>query len=526
MSLAQRSAWQALASAANKLSDTPLRELALDTERARAMTHDIAGCHFDFAKQWVNSDIQAHLQHLAAEIDIAGQAAAMLRGEHINRSEDRAVLHAALRGGAPQIPAQMQDTVAQTLSIMRHLATEIRNGQRTGYTGRAFTDVVHIGIGGSHLGPELVTDALRDHATTPMRLHFVANIDANELHQALRGLNPETTLFIVVSKSFSTLETQVNANSARSWFLERTARPEAIAQHFVGVTTNISAAAEFGLDPDTLLPMWDWVGGRFSLWSAVGLPILLMLGEAGHSEFLEGARMVDEHFASTPVERNIPMLSGLYGIWNYNFLGAGSLAMLSYDERLKLLPDYLQQLEMESNGKSVTVDGEPVDTHTMPVLWGGTGTKGQHAYHQLLHQGTRAFTADFIVVGKDERNMREHHDWLLANALAQSEAMAVGFDAPADEPHRQVPGNHASTTVVLDELAPKQLGALLAVYEHKVFTQGVIWGINSFDQWGVELGKKLAVPIHQHLQAADGNADQTSAPIGATATLIDLLRKG
>lgn len=458
---------------------------------------------------------------LAEQCQVQAKAAAMYAGERINQSEQRAVLHTALRNGAPDAPEDIKAVVHDTLQRMFDLSESIRNGQYRGYTNKPIRDVVHIGIGGSHLGPELVVDALRDHCTTHLKFHFVVNIDANELHQTLTGLNPETTVFVVVSKSFGTLETQVNAASARSWFIERTGRLDAISKHFIGVTSNIEAATEFGLDPSQLLPMWNWVGGRFSLWSAVGIPILLSLGQAGFQQFLDGAKTVDEHFITQPAERNVPLLAALFATWNYNFLGAGSLAVLPYDERLALLADYLQQLEMESNGKSVQVDGQAVSTHTMPILWGGTGTRGQHAYHQLLHQGSRAYSADFIIVKHDIRRQPEHHRWLMANALAQSQAMAAGQDTPA-EPHKQVPGNHPTTTVIMDDLGPFQLGALLAVYEHKVFCQGAIWNINSFDQWGVELGKQLARPIYAALAAQD--SDEPSTQDAATAHLISHLQ--
>ncbi len=511
--------WQQLAAAANSLTSSPLAQLVDDRERAADLRIDVAGITFDFARQWVDANSIAHLLGLAQETRVRQQARAMLAGEPINASEDRAVLHTALRGGADADPA-IDAEVAETQQRMRQLARDIRTGAWRGYRGDAIRDIVHIGIGGSHLGPELAVRALGEFADDNLRVHFVANIDAHELRQALKGLDPATTLFIVVSKSFTTLETQVNAASARSWFLERTSAPEAIAKHFIAVTTNLSAAAEFGLGEENLLPMWDWVGGRFSLWSAVGLPLLCAIGERHYQAFLDGAKLMDNHFAEAPDQRNAPLLSALFATWNYNFLGAASLAVLSYDERLALLPDYLQQLEMESNGKSVDSNGQTVDYHTMPILWGGTGTKGQHAYHQLLHQGTRAYAADFIVVDDQADTLREHRNWLNANALAQGQAMASGFAAPANEAYRNVPGNHPNTTMVLDGLTPGTLGALLATYEHKVFCQGAIWGINSFDQWGVELGKQLAKPIYAALQQ---NADDT-AQDAATAQLIERLR--
>ena len=514
-------AWKQLATLATQLRERPLSELTQEPQRVEQFTAAIAGMMFDFSKQWVDEGVMSQLLALADQSRVLEHAAAMFNGEEINRSESRAVLHPALRSGAPDADTKIVDDVAKTRDRLTACAESIRAGVWLGYTGKPIVDVVHIGIGGSHLGPELVVQALTDYHNTHLNLHFVANIDANELHTALAGLDPATTLFVIVSKSFGTLETQVNARSARSWFLERTANPAGISKHFIGITSNIPAAVAFGLDEQNLFPLWDWVGGRFSLWSAVGLPILLSIGAQNYDRFLAGAREVDEHFISTPAASNIPLLSALFATWNYNFLGAASLAVLCYDERLKLLPVYLQQLEMESNGKSVNQAGEPVAMHTMPILWGGTGTKGQHAYHQLLHQGTRAYTADFVIVATDDRKMPEHHDWLLANALAQSQAMAFGYQAPDDEPHKQITGNHSTTTIVLDQLAPRQLGGLLAIYEHKVFCQGIIWDINSFDQWGVELGKNLAEPIYAELAGQTTSATQDAT----TRHLLNHLQK-
>ena len=514
--------WKTLSQRAKRASDTKLHDLIHDGARNEKLRLSVGGIHFDFSKQRVDATLMTDLLALARETGIASQRASMLRGEHINASEDRAVLHAALRGGA-DAGAKIDEMVREAQTRMRAFASRLEDGQWRGTSGRPITDVVHIGIGGSHLGPELVVDALRDHHQSRLRIHFVANIDANDLHRALQGLDPETTLFIVASKSFSTLETKVNALTARSWFIERTNAFNDVHRHFVGITTNVGAATEFGLDENNLFPLWDWVGGRYSLWSTVGLPILLSLGEAGYDAFLDGAREVHDHFANTPDEANIPILAALLATWNTNFLGAGSLAVLSYDERLRLLPEYLQQLEMESNGKAVDQSGNPVSQHTMPILWGGTGTRGQHAYHQLLHQGTRAYAADYIVVAQDDRDRKTHHNWLLANALAQAQAMAVGFEADT-EPHRAVPGNRATTTMVLDALAPSQLGAWLAVYEHKVFCQGVICGVNSFDQWGVELGKQLAVPIYDDLARPGLEPISNDGHDESTRHLIDHLR--
>lgn len=510
-------AWKNLAQIAAQKDLPSLSQL---TKQPTLDVLELSGCRFDFGKQRVNPEILNGLIALSEQCEIFAQRDQMLNGETINNSEARAVLHTALRSGAGKVSPDIANAVQDVQQRMAVMAEAVRNGTWRGYTDKPFTDVVHIGIGGSHLGPELVVRALSD--TTPssrLNIHFAANIDAHDLFTILPNLNPETTLFIIASKSFTTLETKVNAQSARSWFLERSCSTAAIAKHFVAITTNIAEALSFGLPEENLLPMWDWVGGRYSLWSAVGLPIMIALGVEGFQELLAGARSVDRHFVETEARVNIPLISALLGTWNYNFLGAGSFAVLSYDERLALLPDYLQQLEMESNGKSVTKDGDPVGIHTMPILWGGTGTRGQHAYHQLLHQGTRAFTADFILVAADDLDHAEHHNWLAANALAQSQAMAIGYDAPADQPHRQVPGNRATTTIILDELGPRQLGTLLAVYEHKVFCQGALWHINPFDQWGVELGKALAEPIYENL-----SGQQVHSQDLATQRLIEIIK--
>lgn len=513
MTLTELEAWQRLAQIATDRSDAHLNQTLYNPGGPTNPLGQqaISGVTFDFSKQRIDAEVLDNLLKLADEAGVADLRAALFSGEAINLSEGRQVLHPALRDGAAGIDAEYSDAVAQARQRMLEIAESLRSGQWRGCTGKPMTDVVHIGIGGSHLGPELVVSALCNEQTSSINVHFAANVDSNDLLATLADLNPETTLFIVVSKSFTTLETRLNAESARTWFVERT--NAAIGAHFIGVTSNLEAASAFGFDAANLLPMWDWVGGRYSLWSAVGLPILIALGEDKYTAFHEGARCVDEHFRHAPGTENLPLLSSLLATWNYNFLGAESHAILAYDERLRLLPEYLQQLEMESNGKSVDRHGEPVDYHTMPILWGGVGSKGQHAYHQLLHQGTRAYTADFIIVANDEYAIDEHHNWLLANALGQSQAMALGYTPESDaDSHRRVAGNHPTTTIVLDELGPAQLGALLAVYEHKVFCQGAIWNINSFDQWGVELGKQLAQPIYEEL-AAQATHDTKSAQI-------------
>ena len=518
--------WEALLASAKRIEHTPSLTLLQDQTRNKALRLSLGGCQFDFTRQRVDQQIIGELLALTEKTALLAKRDAMFAGEYINLSEDRQVLHPALRDGAPGAPEPLKKQVQATRARLYQLVEAIRSGGHRGYTGKAIQDVVHIGIGGSHLGPELAVAALGqgDRSGTGQNpspnLHFVANVDAQDIKQALAGLNPDTTLFIVVSKSFGTLETQLNASTARSWFLERTGDLAAIGKHFVAVTANIELAQQFGLSEEQIYPLWDWVGGRFSLWSAVGLPIMISLGVEAFERFLAGARAADRHFLSAPPGQNIPLVAALLATWNTTALCCDSLAMLSYDQRLALLPSYLQQLEMESNGKSVSISGEPLPYRTMQILWGGCGTNGQHAYHQLLHQGTSRFAADIILVGQDDLDLPEHHRWLIANGIAQGQAMTLGTDnESANEAHKSVPGQHPSTTVLLDELGPEQLGCLLAVYEHKVFCQGILWNINSFDQWGVELGKQLAVPIFAQMR---GNNSSDQDP--ATRFLIDYFR--
>ena len=515
--------WAALTASAQRLEPISSNELLQDAKRSNVLRHDLAGCHFDFSRQRVDQQALDELLALAEKVDLVAKRDAMFSGEKINVSEGRAVMHTVLRQGAPQAPLNFQEQVASTKERLYASVDAIRHGSWRGFSNRAIKDVVHIGIGGSHLGPELLVNALA-HIPSQEKapnIHFVANIDASDIDKALQGLNPETTLFIIVSKSFSTLETQVNADSARSWFLERTGNVGAIAQHFIGVTTNLAAASKFGLSEQNIFPLWDWVGGRFSLWSAVGLPIMLQIGSNAFERLLNGARIADEHFVGAPLKQNIPLISALLATWNTTALGCNSLAVISYDQRLKLLPDFLQQLEMESNGKSVDVTGSRLNYRTMQVLWGGCGTNGQHAYHQLLHQGTSRFAADFVIVARDAYHRPAHHHWLFANGIAQGQALTLGHQPEkSHEQHKFVEGQHPSTTIILDDLQPEQLGCLLAIYEHKVFCQGVLWNINSFDQWGVELGKKMALPIFDELQG-----EQSSNQDPATQHLIDQFKR-
>ena len=507
-------AWGRLGRLAGELASARITDLASDASLNAALNLRVAEMRFDFSRQRVNAQVLSSLCALAAERGWRERVRELFAGAPVNSTEGRPALHTALRSPVQTLPDAARDVPA-TLFRLKQFARAINDGGWTGFSGKAITDVVHIGIGGSDLGPRLVVDALEPASGCP-RLHFVANIDGHACVRTLRNLDPETTLFTLASKSFTTLETRVNGETARAWFVERTARPEALDHHFVAVTANPKAAVAFGLPSENLFPLWDWVGGRYSLWSSVGLPILLAAGGDAFDALLQGAHAMDRHFQTAPAESNAPLLAALLGVWNGNFLGATSHAVLPYDERLRLLPDYLQQLETESNGKRVRHDGTPVGVHTAPVLWGGVGSTGQHAFHQLLHQGTRSFTADFILCATAGHDLRDHHRWLAANALSQSQAMASGKDS--GDPHRSVPGNHATTTIVLDRLNPATLGALLAFYEHKVFCQGLIWDINSFDQWGVELGKQLAQTIHRQL-AGESAAAQDSA----TRSLIEHL---
>lgn len=487
-------AWQRLAQIAAQGTYPDIPELLTDERHRQRLSLTTSGVLFDFSKQRITDEALHALLQLAEQRNWQERIGELFEGGMVNTTEARPALHTALR--APPNEPHSNQQVHRELARLAELAQRLTYASLRGVTGKAITDIVHIGVGGSQLGPELVVAALRP-ADSPFRCHFVANVDGHAIRTTLSELNPETTLVVVVSKSFATLETRRNAQTARSWMLERTGRMEAIAVHFVAVTNNLVSAVEFGIAPHNCFSIWEWVGGRYSLWSAVGFPIILCLGMQGFQELLAGAHGMDEHFLNAPAAANAPLLAALIGIWNSNFLGVTNHVVLPYDERLRLLPSYLQQLETESNGKSVRHDGTDVGVHTMGVVWGGVGTTGQHAFHQLLHQGTRAFTADFILAASSDHEYDDHHRWLVANCFSQSQAMALGQHA--DDPHQNVAGNHATNTFLLERLDPRTLGALLAFYEHKVFCQGLIWDINSFDQWGVELGKRLANVIYDQL---------------------------
>ena len=517
--------WQALEHHWQQMHSQHMRDLfADDPARAERMTADAAGLHLDFSKHIATDQTLKLLFDLARAVDLEHWRERMFTGEHINVSEDRAVLHTALRNrtdvrtlvdGEDVMPA-----VDAVLKRMQDFSDRVRSGEWKGHTGKPITDVVNIGIGGSNLGPKMVCEALKPYQSDQLRPHFVSNVDGTHMAETLRGLNPETTLFIVASKTFTTLETMTNAQSARHWLVEALGDDKAVRNHFVAVSTNTEKVAEFGIDTDQMFEFWDWVGGRYSLWSAIGLPIAIAIGFDQFAELLAGAHEMDVHFRSAPLEENLPVILGLLGVWYIDFAGAKTHAILPYDQYLQYFSAYFQQGDMESDGKHVTRDGQRVDYSTGPVVWGQPGTDGQHAFYQLIHQGTELIPSDFIAPVKSHNPLGRHHELLIANCLAQTEALmrgrtlqeakdemiAVGAsEAEAERlaPHRQFDGNRPTTTILMEQVTPHSLGALIALYEHKIFTQGIIWGINSFDQWGVELGKKLADVIIGELEAGE-----------------------
>ena len=543
--LRETAAWQALQAHHREIAGSALRDL-FDGDPERFTRFSIAGdgLLLDYAKTHVTAETMTLLRALAEQADLAGWRKRLFAGDKINNTEDRAALHVALRAPASSSievdGADVMPAVATSLERVRAFTEALHRRERRGATGLPITDVVNIGIGGSDLGPLLVTEALQERARETPRVRFVSNVDPLHLHRALDGLSPESTLFIVASKSFTTQETKLNAEAARSWL--KAGLPDAVSSqsHFVAVTANGSTARDFGVSD--CFEIWDWVGGRFSLWSAVGLPIALSLGFEAFEELLSGARAMDEHFQSAPPEANQPLTLALLGLWYADFFGAQSHAVLPYSQALRQLPAYLQQAEMESNGKSVDRDGRPVMVPTSPVVWGAPGTNAQHALFQFLHQGTQPVPCDFILVAKGPSGQDKQQDALIANALAQSTVLmrgrneaearaALEADGLDEEtiarllPHKVFPGNRPSTTILLDELTPHRLGQLIALYEHKVFCQGVLWNINSFDQWGVELGKELASEIQPSLSSEAVNSQQDSSTAGLLAQ-IKAYRRG
>jgi glucose-6-phosphate isomerase len=509
--------WQALQRHAEALASVHLRDLfAEDPDRFARFSLREGDLLLDYSKNRITAETLRLLQDLARHADLEGWRDRMFAGEKINTTEHRAVLHVALRNrlnrpvrvdGEDVMPA-----VNAVLAQIRDFSERVRSGAWRGHGGAAITDLVNIGIGGSDLGPLMVCEALKPYQRADLRPHFVSNVDGAHLVHTLARLDPAHTLFIVASKTFTTQETMTNAVSARAWLVERLGDEAAVGKHFVAVSTNAEAVAAFGIDTANMFAFWDWVGGRYSLWSAIGLPIALAIGFERFGELLAGGHAMDEHFRSAPLERNLPMILGLLGVWYRNFLGAASHAVLPYDQHLHRLPAYLQQADMESNGKSVRRDGQAVDYATGPIIWGEPGTNGQHAFYQLIHQGTALIPADFLAAAESLTPLGDHHDKLLANFFAQPEALAFGKtegEARAELereglrgevlaallPHKLFPGNRPSTAILYRRLDPATLGRLIALYEHKIFTQGVLWNINSFDQWGVELGKQLAKAI-------------------------------
>ncbi|MBJ2350602.1 MULTISPECIES: glucose-6-phosphate isomerase [Pseudomonas] len=529
-------AWQALNDHRKAMQDFSMREaFNADPQRFNQFTLSSCGLFLDYSKNLINAQTRDLLVGLANEVDLKGAIKALFEGEIVNASENRPALHTALRrpvgdkllvNGVNVMP-----DVHKVLNQITDLVGRIHDGLWRGYTEKPITDVVNIGIGGSFLGPQLVSEALLSYTHKGVRCHYLANIDGSEFHELTMKLRAETTLFIVSSKSFNTLETLKNAQAARAWYLAQGGSEAELYRHFIAVSSNNAAAVAFGIREENIFPMWDWVGGRYSLWSAIGLPIALAIGMSNFKELLSGAYSMDQHFQSAPFEQNMPVLLALLGVWYGNFWGAQSHAILPYDHYLRNITKHLQQLDMESNGKSVRQDGTPVSTDTGPVIWGGVGANGQHAYHQLLHQGTQFIPADFIVPIVSFNPVSDHHQWLYANCLSQSQALMLGktrAEAEAElrdkgmsedevqklAAHKVIPGNRPSNTLVVERISPRRLGALVALYEHKVFVQSVVWGINAFDQWGVELGKELGKGVYNRLVGSEENPAEDASTQG------------
>ncbi|MEZ5933177.1 MAG: glucose-6-phosphate isomerase [Alphaproteobacteria bacterium] len=537
-------AWSALADHAVSIKAAHLRDLfAEDPDRFRTFTLEDDGLLLDLSKNRITRETIGHLITLAKAVDLEGWRDRMFAGERINVTEDRAVLHIALRNRSDRpITVDGEDVmpaVNVVLERMRTFSERVRNGDWQGHDGQTITDIVNIGIGGSDLGPLMVTEALKPYGRADLRAHFVSNVDGAHLVHCLEGLDPARTLFIVASKTFTTQETMTNAASARAWLVDRLGDEQAVARHFVAVSINADAVAAFGIDTANMFEFWDWVGGRYSLWSAIGLPIALAIGMDRFEELLAGAHAMDEHFRTEPLERSMPVLLGLIGVWYRNFFGACSHAVLPYDQHLHRLPAYLQQGDMESNGKTIRRDGGRVDTATGPIIWGEPGTNGQHAFYQLIHQGTELIPADFLAAAISQTPLGDHQEKLLANFLAQTEALAFGkteAEARAELeasglkgealeallPHKLFEGNKPTNALLYPKLTPRMLGRLIALYEHKIFTQGIVWGINSYDQWGVELGKQLAKAILPELDGdrpIDSHDSSTNGQINAIKRL-------
>ena len=513
--LRSTTAWQALAAHHETIKNVTLRELfAGDATRGEALTAEGAGLFLDYSKNRITAETLQLLVQLAEERDLAGRRAAMFRGDHINVSEDRAVLHTALRlPKSATLHVDGQDVVKDVHEVLDRMAAfsdDVREGRWLGHTGKRIKNVVNVGIGGSDLGPVMAYEALKHYAKRDMTFRFISNVDSTDFAEATIDLDPEETLFIIASKTFGTLETMTNAHTARAWSLEKLGDTAAVAKHFVAVSTNAERVEAFGIDTNNMFPFWDWVGGRYSMDSAIGLSTMLAIGPKHFHELLAGFHAMDEHFQTAPLHQNLPVLMGLLALWYRDFFGVQTIGVMPYEQYLKRFPAYLQQLTMESNGKHVTLDGTHVDYDTGPVYWGEPGTNGQHSFYQLIHQGTSIIPVDLIGFAHSLNPLGEHHDILMSNVFAQAEALAFGkteAEVRAEGtpenviPHRVMEGNRPTNTILADRLTPHRLGSLIALYEHSVFTQGVIWDIDSFDQWGVELGKALAVKIIPELES-------------------------
>ncbi len=532
--LTESKSWQALTAHAAEIKATNLKQLfASDPARGTRMNAEAEGILLDYSKNLATDKTLELLLALAQERGVAGHRDAMFRGDKINTTENRAVLHVALRAPAgQQIMVDGEDQVALVRAVLDQMSAftdKVRSGEWKGFTGKRIKNVVNIGIGGSDLGPVMAFEALRHYSQRDLNMRFVSNVDGTDFAEAVHDLAPDETLFLVASKTFTTLETMTNAHSARDWTLATLKDDAAIAKHFVAISTNADAVKKFGIDTANMFAFWDWVGGRYSMDSAIGLSTMIAIGSANFRELLAGFHAMDEHFRAAPPAQNLPMLMGLLTVWYTDFFDAQTVAILPYEQYLKRFPAYLQQLTMESNGKHVTLEGQHVDYNTGPVYWGEPGTNGQHSFYQLIHQGTRMIPCDFIGFYKTLNPRGRHHDILMANVFAQAEALAFGKTAEEVKaegvaealiPHKVFEGNRPSNTLLMDSLTPRVLGSLIALYEHSVFTQGAIWGIDSFDQWGVELGKVLATRILGELESATPLTHDTS-----TNALIERYRK-
>ena len=541
--LTSSAAWKALETHQGEMADVHMRDLfTQDPQRFRKFSLQFQDLLLDYSKNRITEKTMQLLRDLARQADLKGWTEKMFNGEKINITENRAVLHIALRNRSNRpIIVDGADVMPEVNAVLQHMQSfsdAIRSGRWTGYTGKRITDVVNIGIGGSDLGPVMVTEALKPYAQEGLNVHFVSNIDGTHMAETIKRLNPETTLFIVASKTFTTQETLTNAHTAKDWFLAQARQETHVAKHFVALSTNAKEVSNFGIDTHNMFEFWDWVGGRYSLWSAIGLSIAIAIGFHNFEELLSGGHEMDEHFRTAPLEQNLPATLGLLGIWYNNFFGAQTQAILPYDQYMHRFAAYFQQGDMESNGKHINRDGEVVDVSTGPIIWGEPGTNGQHAFYQLIHQGTKLIPCDFIAPVKTHNPIGHHHPILLSNFFAQTEALMKGKteDEVRDElthaglrgealeqlvPHKLFAGNKPTNSIMVSQITPRTLGRLVALYEHKIFTQGVIWNINSFDQWGVELGKQLATAI---LPELDGS-EEVNSHDSSTNGLINYYKK-